>query len=166
MNEPLFKNSFVREKQMYKELYQSYYFKTPIFLILYVLFAIQILISFSVSMGNGLFALFCGSLIVLLGVFVCSLNIKTALARDNERGNGKELLNELFVYDDSIELEMFGNKDTLSFSNIKRVSESKNYIFVQTKARMAYVLKKDSFTLGTSDEFIEFLKSKGVKVQK
>ena len=45
---------------------------------------------------------------------------------------------------------------------------AKDYIIVipNGKTPMMPAIKKDSFTIGTSDEFIAFLKSKGVKIQK
>lgn len=165
MNEPLFKNSFVIDKQMYKELYRNL-FKTPVFLVVYVVEAIQILASFSVSVRSGMTTLLAIISFGLLCVFVYLLNIKANLKRDKERANGQTLVSNLFVYDNRIELEMLGNKDILYFQNIKHASKSKNYIFVQTQANIVYTFKKDSFTLGSSDEFVDFLKSKGIKAQK
>ena len=40
------------------------------------------------------------------------------------------------------------------------------YINIITKAKYVYIFKKDSFTLGNAEDFIEFLKSKGIKIQK
>ena len=166
MNEPLFKNRFVRDEQYAHELYLHYYLKTPLFVVLYVLFGIQTLISFSVSITSGLFALLCAAIIVLSVRILHSVNVKNTIARDRERANGNELLNELFVYSDRVELFMLGNKETLYFSNIKRAFETKNHIFLQTKARMVYIFKKDSFTLGNSEDFVKFLRDNGIKIQK
>ena len=170
MNDPLFKNAFVRGEDTAKELFKNYFLGSKRFKILYILFALLLVLSFFVSADTGydtfLFSLFCGVIVAIILSIAYRKNVKVTVERDRERCNGKEPYNELFVYDDRIELDILGNNQTLYFTDAKQVSLSKNYIFVHSKANYVYSFKKDSFTLGSAEEFIEFLKSKGIKEQK
>ena len=170
MNDPLFKNGFVRDEQAVKELYKDYFIKSKRFRIIYILLAILLPFSYLVSVDSGLdtffFVLFCSVIVAFMLIFAYRQNVKITVARDKERCNGKEPFNELTVYDDRIELDILGNNQTLYFSDAKNVSETKNYFIVASRANYVYVFKKDSFTVGTSEEFVEFLKNKGIKVVK
>ena len=59
-----------------------------------------------------------------------------------------------------------GHEDKMiRYDTIKRVVSLKKYILIHSKAGNVFVFGKDSFTLGTAEEFLAFLKSKGVKVR-
>ena len=46
-----------------------------------------------------------------------------------------------------------------------RKSQTKNLILLKSRANLIYILRKDTFTKGTKDDFIAFLRSKGIKVK-
>ena len=170
MNEPLFKNSFVRDEQAIKEAFKNYYFKSKAFKVIYWLYPIALLLSLRSFILDGSssfsFWLVYGIVFAILISVIYKREVKTAIMRDKELGNGKEMLMDLTVYDDRIELLALENKQTLYFADAKAAFNGKDYINIITKAKYIYTFKKDSFTLGTSDEFLEFLKSKGIKIQK
>ena len=169
MNEPLFKNRFVRDESTAKELYKNYYLSgkhRTIYIILLVLLPLSFIISFDEGLGTFLYILLCTVLIAVMVAVAYRKNVKMTLERDRERANGQEPINELTVYEDSVEIEIFGSKQTLDLANIHHASITKNYVNVFSKAQFIYIFKKDSFTLGNAEDFIEFLKSKGIKVQK
>lgn len=112
------------------------------------------------------FSLICALIIAIIIPISYRKNVKATVERDRERCNGKEPYNELFVFDDRIELDILGNNQTLYFIDAKQVRLTKNYIFVYSKANYIYSFKKDSFTLGSAEEFIDFLRSNGIKEQK
>lgn len=54
----------------------------------------------------------------------------------------------------------------VSFDNMKKVILSKNLILIRSAGNMLYIFPKDSFTVGTPESFLEFLKEKGLKIRK
>ena len=167
MNEPLFKNSFVRDEKTIKEFYKHNYLTATHFKIVYIGYTVLILFSL-LTYDISLFAFYLVLGIVMALVFLFSYlqKVKILIARDKETSNGKDLIVEISVFEDRIEHIILETKNTLHFDNIRNVEQTKNYIYVMTNAKLAYIFKKDSFTLGNAEKFIEFLKSKGIKVQK
>lgn len=171
MNEPIFKNVFVRDEETLREFYKHNYLAAPLFRIIYIGYAVLLLMSLLASLlayDLTLFAsyLFLGLVFALILFFKYSQSLKITVARDKELANGRDMVTEIFVFDDKIEHTALGNSQALGFESIKRVQQSQNYIYVISNAKLVYIFKKDSFTLGTPEEFIEFLKSKGIKIQK
>lgn len=167
MNEPIFKNVFVRDEETLREFYKHTYLAEPLFRIIYIGYAVLLLMSL-LAYDLTLFAsyLFLGLIFALILFFKYSQNLKITVARDKELASGRDMVTEIFVFDDKIEHTALGNSQALGFESIKRVQQSQNYIYVISNAKLVYIFKKDSFTLGTPEEFIEFLKSKGIKIQK
>ena len=58
-----------------------------------------------------------------------------------------------------------GKQSTQLYTNMKQVVRTKNLILIQSPDNLIYTLKKAGFTKGTAEEFIGFLKEKGVKVK-
>lgn len=54
---------------------------------------------------------------------------------------------------------------TVSFDVIKRAYHGKNLIILLTKSRTAYYTDKNAFTQGNPGQFLELLRSEGIKVQ-
>lgn len=167
MNEPIFKNVFIRDEETLKEFYKHDYLKATRFRIIYIGYAILLLMSvlaYDISLFISYSLL--GLILALIILFSYSQNLKTTIARDKELANGRDIVSQISVFDDRIELTVLENTQSVSFENVKRADQTKNYICVITKARFAYIFKKDSFTKGDSEGFIEFLRSKGIKVRK
>jgi hypothetical protein len=53
----------------------------------------------------------------------------------------------------------------MTFDKIKGAVQTKNLILLRTKANMIWIFRKDSFSVGSKEEFISFLKNKGIKVK-
>ena len=58
-----------------------------------------------------------------------------------------------------------GGADTVEFNKIKNAIQTKNYILLRSKANLIYIFCKDTFTVGTKEEFVSFLRAKGIKVK-
>ena len=169
MNEPLYINSFICEESTTKAYYTHFYFTssknktmhilTPILLVLCILSAIPNLTFIYICLGAYLFLCIC---------FCLSYRraIKTDIARNKEISNGAPYIKELLVFDDKIIQNSPNGSMSIWMENIKEAEATKNYIYVVTKSNFCIKKKKDSFTLGNAEDFIEFLKSKGIKVQK
>ncbi len=167
MNEPIFKNVFIRDEETLKEFYKHDYLKATRFRIIYIGYAILLLMSvLAYDISLFISYLLLGLILALIILFSYSQNLKTTISRDKELANGRDIVSQISVFDDRIELTVLENTQSVSFENVKRADQTKNYICVITKARFAYIFKKDSFTKGNSEGFIEFLRSKGIKVRK
>ena len=170
MNEPLFKNSFIRDKSTANAIVKAMLLQMRLMKFVYVaaiislifLFAFLIIQNWNISPFQLKIEIityvYPSVLLMLMGVVLRARNIP--------KGGQSE---EEFVFNDN---EMVwtsaGKTHTCAIKDIFMYYDAKDYILVIPKGRMPMVpaIKKDSFTLGTSDEFIAFLKSKGVKIQK
>ena len=145
MNEPLFKNSFVRDESTARELYRSYYLSgkhRTIYFIMLILLPLSFIISFNEGLGTFFYILLCAALVAFMVALAYRKNVKVTLERDRERANGQEPLNVLTVYEDRVEIEIFGSKQTLDLANVHHASITKNYVNIFSKAQFIYIFKK------------------------
>ena len=166
-----FENEFVRDEQTAKEVYRYWYFKKPVLVAVYVvlaLYAISCIIGFIVDFDGAreyipIFAMIC--FVVALMIVSYRSQVKAMVQRDKELSHGESLCCKISVSDEEIVLSALDNRSPVSISNVKSAFMTKNYIVVLTKARLMFILKKNSFTLGDCDGFISFLQEKGIKVK-
>ena len=164
----LFENSFVRDKQLAKEIYGYYYFQRKWRIVCYVV----IILSF---LGNVWFAINGNTLswsvvvfvplFILLQIYGYFRNVSTMVKRDMEV-HGKAITVETVVTDAYIQqTASTGAVNKLEYDSVKKVTRTKNLIMLHSKARLIYIFRKDTFQKGTADEFITFLKGKGIKIK-
>ena len=102
---------------------------------------------------------------MLLPSLFYHFQVKTVIARDLET-HGKAVGVEITVTDEFIESKAStGAVCKLDYGNIRVAVQTKNLIILRTRANLLYNFKKDSFTVGRAEEFLLFLKSKGIKVK-
>ena len=58
-----------------------------------------------------------------------------------------------------------GDSVSVSFDKIKYAKQTKKYIFLTTHTGVTFPIKKDSFTVGTKDEFVAFIRSRGIRLK-
>ena len=170
----IFENKFTRDKACFKEVFAAYYFKRPIMKIVLIIMGVYFLI-FLLAIALGAFetssiydfALIIFAFIVFACAFVGNyhLGVHNAVKRDLELTGGEPLEMSVCISEEKIVLSDLGNNTELKLSVMKMAFGTKNYIVVITKANHMIILKKDSFTKGSSDELVEFFKQKGVKVK-
>ena len=173
MNEPLFKNSFVRDensiKEMYKQMYFSFARLAPFCILAFLVLVFIIIYIFKSPWGDPLviyfFLIFCIS-IAIATIINYRRSVKNTIQREKELGNNGTLMQELSVFEDKVIFQMRGNTLTIEFENITSFGMTNNYVYLISKGKVWYDFKKDSFTLGSAEEFIDFLRSKGIKEQK
>ena len=164
----LFENSFVRDKQLAKEIYGYYYFQRKWRIVCYVV----IILSF---LGNVWFAINGNTLswsvvvfvplFILLQIYGYFRNVSTMVKRDMEV-HGKAITVETVVTDAYIQqTASTGAVNKLEYDSVKKVTRTRNLIMLHSKARLIYIFRKDTFQKGTADEFITFLKGKGIKIK-
>lgn len=171
MNEILFENKFVRDKAAIKEIYRYWFFKQPIIILVYVMFGLWTISYILGSIIDPWFA-FDNSYTLIIIIFCCFLMVLSYLSqvrmmvkRDSELADGGELICTVSVTDSEITNSALESNTKASFDKVKLAFITKNYVVVVTKARIIYIFKKDSFTIGDTESFVAFLKSKGIKVR-
>ena len=184
MEKILFENQHKHSEQMYKEFAFHRFFKgsTGIFFVvlsvLFVLLSVLFLVGFLYSLySTGVVyqdSLVC-SILSLPVVVVWWLvlfaaykgNTKFLCKQDLERNGGAYSEVKYTAYENEVTLEYinseYKNRTAITYESIKKVMQTKNYCFLISKAELVYAFKKDSFTLGTYEEFLIFLRSKGLK---
>ena len=103
--------------------------------------------------------------ISLFIAFMYRKNVVTMIKRDQEI-HGKEIEVNLTVTEELIkQSQSTGSEFQLNYRDIKRAIKTKKYIYLWSKTNMLYSLKLDSFSVGTADDFLIFLRNKGIKVK-
>ncbi len=159
--ETLFESRYVRNRQWAKEAYSYIMFKQKPLVVCYILLAPTLVANVLLqNWGVSAFILgFCA--VVVLNYFRV---VKMITASDAELHDG-EITVETVVTETYIQnTNAIGTVHKIEFHNIKKAAQTKNFIILQTKARMVLTIGKNTFTKGTLEEFLTFLKSKGFKV--
>lgn len=170
MNEPLFYNMFAYDKQMARELANHFLFKMKIMRIIYVIFAICIPINILSLLDNNEFDSMQQYTLALILIVLLMLPIMYAVIYFSCLPSSlpDQRISTTIVGEEFIEWKWNKYSARYEIKKLLICFETRNYIVIipSLTSKTGIIIKKDSFTLGTSDEFIAFLKSKGVKIQK
>ena len=166
--EILFENKYTRNKEWAKDIYAYFSFRRPLRVVLSIVFAIYLIIGVYNSSVTGvlepylIFVPLVWYAAIVLSYFI---NSNIVIKRDIEL-SGKPIEVVVTVTDDIIkQLQSTGSEYKLDYYDIKKVVRTKRYIYLCSKTNMFYSLKKDSFSVGNAEDFLSFLKSKGIKVK-
>lgn len=166
--EILFENSYVRDEQMLKEIYKYLFFKRKSMVISYIILFLCFLVNLLMALFDGIFNYYILVFVPLLLAFrffnyIYQVNI--VLKRDAEM-HDNEIAIEVIVTNEFVQnTASNGSVSKLEYDKIKRVTQTKNYILLLSKAKLIYIFKKDCFTKGTPENLMVFLKNKGIKVK-
>ena len=169
--ETRFENEFVRDEQTAKEIYKYWYFKKPLMVAVHVVlafYALSYIFGFIIDFDSAKEAMPIFAMIVFIEVFMLisyRSQVKAMVQRDREMSQGEALRCRISVSDEEIVLYALESRTPVSMSNVKGAFVTRNYIVVITKARLMFIFKKDSFTVGDCDGFIAFLGEKEIKVK-
>jgi hypothetical protein len=177
--ESLYEFKGERTAKMIKEATLAHFFKRPLIYLLTAAFlALMFYIQFSrvdYSIDNllKLSASICGAFIVFLIFaaiwffflfFVIRNNIKLTIARDKESAQGKNVVCHTSFYGDRVEnrSDRAGKISDMQFlyTQIKRVRQSKNCVFLYTKESHVIIVEKSAIVKGDINTFYDFIKSK------
>ena len=169
--ETKFEATYVRDEKFAKEFYSYYAYKRPVGIFVTIVCIVVIAYGIiDILSADYYFA----ALSIVLGVYVLGLRairvknaIKVSLERDKEtnHGNFVELTNT--VTENSIFIKTSINEGITEYamSSVKKLCRSKNYIYLVTEAKLVIVFDINAFSVGTPEEFVEFIRSKGIKTQ-
>lgn len=167
--EKRFENHYERTPAVIKELFCAIYFKRIGTLIIYLVLGAVAVVSVVKGIRYGQFQISgCAGIIVfaLMQLVMYNNSVKNAIARDRVKFGNEPLKVHTVVSDEGIQCT-YGEKtvDPIPVSEIKKVFTTKNLIMLHTKSRLVMIFHKDNFTVGTQDEFLDYLRENGLKVK-
>lgn len=166
----LFKNTHTRTKGVVKEMFGYWLFGRRLMIALFalwgVIFVANILpVFFFENYEASIYIVIFVPTYMIFYWILYAMQVKITLKRDVEI-YGQPVDIETSVTDECIHLEASsGSVNKIEFHSIKYAAHTKNLILLITKAKHIVVFGKDSFSIGTKDEFVAFLKDKGIKVK-
>ena len=166
--EILFENSYIRNKELAKEIYRYYYFQRKVLVVCYALLLLSFLSNIFISIFEKTYNLGVFIFVPLFFIFqfYCYFRqVNTMVKRDNEV-HGKEIFVETIVTNEYIQnTASTGAVNKLEYNKIRNSVQTKNLILLRSKANLIYIFRKDTFTKGDKESFIRFLNNKGVKIK-
>ena len=166
--EILFENSYVRNKELAKEIYRYYYFRRKWLVVCYALLLLSFLGNILISIVEKTYnwGVFIFVPLYFLFQFYCYFRqVNTMVKRDSEV-HGKEISVETIVTNEYIQnTASTGAVNKLEYDKIRNSVQTKNLILLRSKANLIYIFRKDTFTKGNKEDFAHFLRSKGVKIK-
>lgn len=166
--EILFKNSFVKTEDWIKECNHYSLFRRPLFVAFHILsilvlcFGIYKILFLHIIDILFLFIPLWWFFLVLLLYFKTN---KNTLNRNRELyGNNAEVVSE--ITKESIkQVHSNGTQYYIYYDTIKKGYLTKNYILLHSKANVLYTFAKNGFSVGSEEEFLRFLRNKGIKIK-
>ncbi len=167
--EPIFQNRYVRDKDTVKALYRFILFKSPSAIAIQILLALDFLLILSEWTFRNDTTLILFLLLIpfyylmrILAYFNMTNNL---IRRDKEVNKGMPVEVQIDVTEDSLIGTTSAGVNEIPFTSVKKVYRTKKMILLKTKAKQVFLLRADSFTKGTAEDFAAFLRSKGYKVK-
>lgn len=168
--EVLFENKLIRNRDVFKSFCGYNCFQRPISIIMFcicgvcvILNILQYLLWWDVDFGLAMvYAI--AYVVVLLAMY--SRGVNNCIKRDKEQFGTDSLLVTTSLANNSLQCT-YGELQAapVALDQIKKVVITKKLILMFSKAKLCYILDKNNFTVGTYDDFIAFLRSKGLKVK-
>lgn len=157
----LFENRYTRTKEIMREYCGYMFFRRPSMRIcdlLLVFFVVS-----SILLGSSpviaVVLLLTAAAQVLAYVYTPAAMQK----RDAEAASGGTITVESAATDDLLRFQVSnGAAQELPYAKMKKVVQTKRLILINSEAKLWYILPKDTFTKGTAEDFLAFLKTKGI----
>ena len=166
--ETLFENKYVRDEKMMKEVYQYFYFKRPLYLVIDTIIGLIFVANIALWLsGKGMnyAVLIAVPLFILIRFVVYRGAVDMLMKQDKDMYKGKAVKVQNYVTEHGIKTVIFKGVNNLAYHNIKQVIKTRHLIIICAQSNAMYVFAQDSFTKGSTGEFVAFLKEKGLKVR-
>lgn len=176
----LFENSYTVDRELAKKIYGYFYYKSPVYIIydiaaaLVLLFRLvtiayyQIVYDFYDRSALSLDLYILLLVVLMLGAqyWRYAHTVKSTLRRNAEVNAGQPLRVDSLVTDEYVRsTSSTGAVNTINFSSVKKVIRTGDLILLHTRANLLCVFPQDSFTRGTAEKLVSFLRQKGFKVR-
>jgi len=166
--ETLFENKYIRDEKIMKEVYQYFYFKRPLYLVIDTIVGLMFVANIALWLsgkGMNIAVLIAVPLFLLIRFIIYRGAVDMLIKQDQDMYKGKPVKVQNFVTESGIKTVIFKGVNTISYAKIKHAIKTRHLIIVCAQNNMMYVFEQDSFTKGTAGGFTAFLKEKGVKVR-
>lgn len=161
----LFENQYIRDRAVMKELYIHWFFKRPLLIVLYSF----LLISFALFLvdyiwtGTDSVVLYLVPFVFLMQFIGYYNTVNVSVKRDEELYHGMPVQARYTVTEETVTSRNAGTEpNELPLSKIQNAFVTKNLICLVSEGKMVYIFRRDSFTKGSAEEFIGFLKRKAL----
>lgn len=169
--EVLFENSYVLDEQAEKEILFYAYFKRKQMIAFYAFLSVLFIATVILAIigGGDIFTDVAASAVcaaVFIGILISYRRaLKIQAARLSELYGGTVTFKTQVTEDFISMTTSTGDKSSkIGFNAFKEVAQTENFIVLYTNAKLTYFFRKDSFTKGNADDFIEFLCRKGIGI--
>ena len=163
----MFENDHERTPETIKEIYRHCCFKRPVHIVIYAVLGAVALWNIVAAFWFWEFIfdpLVCGVFFLLIQFIIYKRNVRIIIDRDREQHGSASVKVQMEVTEEGIRGVYGENKaNPIPLSSIKRVYKTKNLIVLLTKARLMLIFDRRKFTVGTQEEFLEYLRSNGLK---
>lgn len=95
--------------------------------------------------------------IVLFALYCCWPFLVALYNSLNEILSCEDIPDKYIFYQDRIENKDFKENNVFYYNDIKNAYETDNYFYINTEKSMWYIIDKDKFTIGNSDDMRNFL---------
>lgn len=166
--ETLFENKYIRDEKIMKEVYQYFYFKRPLYRVIDTVAGLLFIANLLVwILGDKInfVVLAVVPIFILVRFLMYRGAVDMLLKKDKDMYKSKSIKVQNIVTAGSIKTVIFKDTNKITYSKIKHAIKTKHLIVVCAQNNAMYVFEQDSFTKGTKEEFVAFLKEKGIKVK-
>ena len=164
----LFKNSHTRDKKLISEIFRHHFFGSKWLVFLYAALALYFFMELAdaiMGYAYDLIVLICVPTAFATVTYLYYTSVNTTIKRDIEL-HGKEIECQVAVTDELIRISSStGSETRVEYSSIKKGFLTKNTVVLITATRMMLIFTNDGFEIGTKEDFIAFLKTKGIKIK-
>ena len=168
--EKLFVNCYEKDRAVMKEFYRYFFFLRPLNVVAYVLLGIAfvfalVLLILGIGVQVAVFTL--GFVPFWVGLRVVSyVSTVNAAVKRNQELFGETVNAELYVTEEGIEdMAPTGALTKMDYSVFKQAYRTKNLLLLRTKTKLVMIFRRDSFTVGTEADFVQFLQGKGIQIK-
>ena len=166
--ETLFENRYIKNREWAKDVFGYINFRRPLIIVFDIYFFLYIvigIIDIIVDKNIDVYSFILPIVWIFLQVFIYVKNVNVTLKRDLEI-HGKPIEVTVIVTDEKITtVQSTGSEIYLNYTDVKKAFQTKKYIYLQTKSNLLCSFKKDGFSFGNKEDFLEFLRNKGIKIK-
>lgn len=164
--ETLFVNQYYRTAEVDKEIYKVLYLQR---ISIYLYFGYMLLLGIIMYILYGIFPLILVLVIILAYCialfFGYRKTVKTSCKRTEETLGPNPLMYIEIAADQIRTFGPRGYRGEYNYYQLKKVIQTKNLILLQTNANLVHILHKQGFSPASCEDFLQFLRSKGLKVK-
>lgn len=162
---PKFVNQFQRTFEIEQEMYRYLYLTSPPIITCYIMLGVVFAVNLAMSLVNGLayanMAIFAMIIIVLFVLFFRYFSaMQTGKKRFAEDTNNKGVVTVTATLTEEELVSEASDREKqikVPYTEFKKVFITKHYYIIQVNDGMVYVFKKGSFSVGEEDAFLPYI---------